>query len=90
MTIIDTNKLYAKLEATGEPEVRKKLAAGAYGAAKIKSINEWLHQKEEDRKTLSESESVALANKSFSWTKVGVIAGVIAAIAAIISLVMYL
>ena len=47
MPIPDKDKLWAKLEETGESEVRIKLASGGYGKWKVPLIKEWLRRKEE-------------------------------------------
>jgi hypothetical protein len=46
MPIPDKDKLWAKLEETGESEVRVKLASGVYRSSKVPLINEWLRRKE--------------------------------------------
>ena len=47
MPIPDRDKLWAELEATGESDVRIKLASGVYGSWKVPLIKEWLRRKEE-------------------------------------------
>jgi len=47
MPIPDKDKLWAKLEETGESEVRIKLASGVYGKWKVPLIMEWLRRKED-------------------------------------------
>ena len=42
MAIPDPNKIWPKLEAIGEDEVRKKLAAGLFASFKKPVIEEWL------------------------------------------------
>jgi hypothetical protein len=46
MPIVDKDKLWEKLEKTGESEVRIKLATGVYGEWKIPLIEEWLRRKQ--------------------------------------------
>lgn len=46
MPLVDPNKLWPKLNALGVDEVRKKLAAGAFGAWKRPAIEEWLRRAE--------------------------------------------
>ena len=51
--MITADELWPKLDATGEDEVRKKLAMGAYGPPKIPLVNEWLARKESQRQDSS-------------------------------------
>ena len=81
MPIPDREKLRASLEATGEKEVRGKLAAGLYGAWKVKAIKEWLRDQEESRACVAAEEARARAKQNLSWTKIGVIVAVVAAVA---------
>lgn len=46
MPFVDPNKLWPKLDALGVDEVRKMLAAGAFGAWKRPAIEEWLRRTE--------------------------------------------
>lgn len=46
MPLVDPNKLWPKLDALGVDEVRKKLAAGAFGSWKRPAVEEWLRQAE--------------------------------------------
>jgi hypothetical protein len=47
MPIPDVDKLWAKLDETGESEVRIKLASGVYHKSKVPLIQEWLRRREE-------------------------------------------
>jgi hypothetical protein len=44
--MIDRQQLYPKLEKLGPAEVRRRLAAGEFGAPKIPVIEEWLQSHE--------------------------------------------
>lgn len=86
MPIPDREKLRAKLEATGEKEVRGKLAAGLYGASKVETIKEWLRDQEEARVSVAAEEVKTHAKQNLSWTKIGVVAAVVGAVAAVIAI----
>jgi len=47
MPIPDVDKLWAKLDETGESEVRIKLAQGVYHKSKVPLIEEWLRRRED-------------------------------------------
>ncbi len=58
MPIADKDKLFAKLEQTGEQAVRIKLAQGAFGRHKVALVELWLSEKEkeqQDQKALSKT-----------------------------------
>ena len=86
MPIPDREKLRVELEATGEKEVRGKLAAGLYGAWKVETIKEWLRDQEESRASVAAEEARIHAKQNLSWTKIGVIAAVVGAVAAVIAI----
>ena len=86
MPIPDRKKLCAELEATGEKEVRGKLAAGVYGAWKIETIKEWLREKEESRASVTAEETKTQAKENLSWTKISVIAAIVSAVAAVVAI----
>lgn len=57
MAIIDTEKLFEKLEQLGEENVRLKLAQGVFAPKrKIDLVKYWLEQKEKAKMTIPESE----------------------------------
>ena len=60
MPIPDKDKLWAKLDETGESEVRIKLASGAYGKWNIPLIEEWLRRKEEQSSEMTIFDSILL------------------------------
>jgi hypothetical protein len=86
MPIPDREKLRLELEATGENEVRGKLAAGQYGAWKVETIKEWLRDQEESRASVAAEEARAHAKQNLSWTKIGVIAAVVGAVGTVIAI----
>jgi hypothetical protein len=64
MPIPDKDELWAKLEKTGESEVRIKLASGVYGKWKIPLIEEWLRRKQERGSKMSVyEEAIAFERK---------------------------
>ena len=86
MPIPDADKLRAELEAAGEKEVRKKLAAGVYGSWKVGTIKEWLREKEESRAALEVEEAKSYTRSTLSWAKIGVIAAIVSAAAAVVTI----
>jgi hypothetical protein len=82
----DREKLRAELEATGEKEVRGKLAAGVYGSWKVETIKEWLREKDESRASVAAEEAKTHAKENLSWAKIGVIAAVVSAVAAVVAI----
>ena len=86
MPILDQKKLRAELEASGEKEVRQKLAVGVYGSWKIKTIEGWLREKEEARASVAADDAKTQAKQTLSWTRISVIATVVSALAAVVAL----
>lgn len=86
MPIPDREKLRAELEATGEKEVRGKLAAGVYGSWKVETIKDWLREKEESRASVAAEEAKTQTKQTLSWTKIGVIVAIVSALAAVVAI----
>ena len=65
MGIIDTDKLFEKLERLGEENVRLKLAQGIFAPKrKIDLVKYWLEQKEKEKMKITESEKPPKSPKS--------------------------
>lgn len=86
MPIPDREKLRAELEVSGEKEVRGKLAAGLYGAWKVETIKEWLRDQEESQGSVAAEEARTHVKQNLTWSKIGVIAAVVGAVAAVIAI----
>ncbi len=77
--MIDRQELYPKLEKLGPAEVRRKLAGGEFGAAKVPIIEEWLQSHESVRtqerheQTLDRMDTGnVIANRANLYAKIGI------------------
>ena len=86
MALLNPDEFWKELDATGEGEVRKKYAAGAYGAWKHDLVDGWLSKQATDAAQAKEAIHTEVARRSMFWTKVGSIAALAAVIVACLGL----
>ncbi len=77
--MIDRQQLYPQLEELGPAEVRRKLAAGDFGAQKVSVIEEWLQSHESSRiqerhdQTIEQMDTGnVIANRANLYAKIGI------------------
>lgn len=77
--MIDRQQLYPKLEALGPAEVRRKLAAGEFGASKVPVIEEWLQSHESVKTQKRHNQTIdrmdtanTIANRASLYAKIGI------------------
>ena len=83
--MVDRQQLYPKLAKLGPAEVRRKIAAGEFGASKVPVIEEWLQshesslaqQRHEERLERMDT-SNAIARSARNWSRFAVGASLIA------------
>lgn len=77
--MIDRQKLYPTLEELGPAEVRRKLAGGEFGPAKIPIIEEWLQTHESSKFQERHEQTIermdtgnTIANRANMYAKIGI------------------
>lgn len=86
MAMVNVDEFWAELEATGEAEVRKKLAAGAYGEWKAGPVEAWLREKEAMETHINNVQQQKTARKAVVWSRNSTLVAVVAVCVAIIGL----
>jgi hypothetical protein len=88
MAMVNLYEFWAELEATGEAEVRKKLAAGVYGEWKIGPVEAWLREKEAVEAHINNVLQQKTASQTVVWSRNSTLVAVVAICVAIIGLLL--
>jgi capsid protein len=86
MAMVNLDRFWAELEATGEAEVRKNLAAGAYGEWKIGPVEAWLREKEAVETHINDALQQKTARQAVVWSRNTALIAVVALCVSVIGL----
>lgn len=78
--------LAARLDATNEAYVRRKLHVGGYSPPQVKHVQAWLVQRDAEHSERRDARDAAVLRRATFWTMVGAFAGVDSALVAVVAM----